>query len=107
MTFVINVLGWIGAASLLCAYWLVSTQTVTGDSITYQGMNFLGAILVLANSLYYGAYPSVGVNAAWIAIGAYALARHLFHARHKQPSRIVVVAAVIVTSGLVLRAVRL
>jgi hypothetical protein len=37
-------------------------------------MNLLGAILVLVNSSYYGAYPSVVVNAAWIAIGAYALA---------------------------------
>jgi hypothetical protein len=76
MTFVIDVLGWIGAAALLSAYWLVSTQTARGDSRTYQGMNLLGATLVLVNSLYYGAYPSVGVNAAWIAIGTYALARH-------------------------------
>ena len=45
-----------------------------GDSTTYQGMNLPGAILVLVNSSYYGAYPSVGVNVAWIAIGVYALA---------------------------------
>ena len=77
MTFAINVLGWIGAAALLLAYWLVSTQRVTGYSRAYQGMNLLGALLVLANSLYYGAYPSVGVNAAWLAIGAYTMARHV------------------------------
>ena len=76
MTFAINVLGWIGVAALLSAYWLVSTQKATGNSRTYQGMNLLGATLVLVNSLYYGAYPSVGVNAAWIAIGAYTLAKH-------------------------------
>ncbi len=80
MTLAINVLGWLGVAALLCAYWLVSTQKTMGDSRTYQGMNLLGATLVLANSLYYGAYPSVGVNAAWIAIGAYALAKHDSHA---------------------------
>jgi hypothetical protein len=84
MTFLINVLGWIGAAALLSAYWLVSSQKVTGSSRTYQGMNLLGATLVLVNSLYYGAYPSVGVNAAWIAIGAYALATHVFHAKSGQ-----------------------
>ena len=60
MTFAINVLGWIGAAALLSAYWLVSTQKVTGNSRTYQGMNLLGATLVLANSLYYGVYPIGG-----------------------------------------------
>jgi hypothetical protein len=80
MTLAINVLGWIGAAALLTAYWLVSTQKTTGNSRTYQGVNLLGATLVLVNSLYFGAYPSVGVNAAWIAIGAYTLAKHLSHA---------------------------
>ena len=73
MSFAVNVLGWVGVVALLSAYWLVSTQKARGDSTTYQGMNLLGAILVLVNSSYYGAYPSVGVNAAWIAIGAYAL----------------------------------
>jgi len=73
MTFAVNVLGWVGVVALLSAYWLVSTQKAMGDSTTYQGMNLLGAVLVLVNSSYYGAYPSVGVNAAWIAIGAYAL----------------------------------
>lgn len=77
MTSAVDVLGWVGVVALLSAYWLVSTQKATGDSRTYQWMNLLGAMLVLVNSSYYGAYPSVGVNAAWIAIGAYALARHL------------------------------
>jgi len=62
MTFVLNVLGWIGVAALLFAYWLVSTQKARGNSRTYQGLNLIGAALVLLNSLYYGAYPSVGVN---------------------------------------------
>jgi hypothetical protein len=54
MTFAINVLGWIGVAVLLSAYWLVSTQKATGNSRTYQGLNLFGAALVLANSLYFG-----------------------------------------------------
>lgn len=76
MTIAIDVLGWIGAGALLAAYWLVSTRRTAGNSWIYQGMNFLGAMLVLVNSLYYGAYPSVGVNAAWLAIGVYSLAKH-------------------------------
>jgi hypothetical protein len=81
MTFAINVLGWMGVAVLLAAYWLVSTEQTTGHSRTYQGMNLLGATLVLVNSSYYGAYPSVGVNAVWIAIGAYTLTKHMSLAR--------------------------
>ena len=84
MTFVINVFGWIGVAALLFAYWLVSTQKATGNSRTYQGLNLSGAVLVLVNSLYYGAYPSVGVNAAWIVIGAYAVAKHASHPTTRQ-----------------------
>jgi hypothetical protein len=80
MTFAINLFVWIGAAALLTAYWLVSTGKAPGNSNTYQGMNLLGAVLVLVNSLYYGAYPSVGVNAVWIAIGAYTLAKHVYQA---------------------------
>jgi hypothetical protein len=89
MTFAVNVLGWVGVVALLSAYWLVSTQKAMGDSRTYQGMNLLGAVLVLVNSSYYGAYPSVGVNAAWIAIGVYTLATRLptMPGRHLEPHR--------------------
>ena len=52
MTFAVNVLGWVGVVALLSAYWLVSTQKAMGNSRTYQGMNLLGAMLVLLNSLY-------------------------------------------------------
>jgi hypothetical protein len=90
MTFAINVLGWVGVVTLLAAYWLVSTQKATGDSRTYQAMNLFGAILVLVNSSYYGAYPSVGVNAAWIAIGAYTLAKYppTIRGRHYEPNHV-------------------
>jgi hypothetical protein len=96
MTFAVNVLGWVGVVTLLAAYWLVSTQKATGDSRTYQGMNLLGAILVLVNSSYYGAYPSVGVNAAWIAIGAYTLAKYppTIRGRHFEPNHVDGTAAV-------------
>ena len=77
MTVAVNVLGWVGVVALLSAYWLVSTQKTNGDSRMYQGLNLLGAVLVLVNSSYYGAYPSVGVNAAWIAIGVYTLVTRL------------------------------
>ena len=81
MTFAIN-RAWMdwGCRSSLCLLARLNTNKSTGNSRTYQGMNLLGATLVLVNSLYYGAYPSVGVNAAWLAIGAYTLAKHVSHA---------------------------
>jgi hypothetical protein len=63
-----NILGWTGAALLLLAYWLVSTKRAEGDSFLYQFLNISGALLLIINSWYFGAYPSVGVNVAWTGI---------------------------------------
>jgi hypothetical protein len=64
--------GWIGVALLLIAYALVSTRRLAGDSTIYQVLNVAGSVLLIINSFFYGAYPSVGVNIAWIAIALYA-----------------------------------
>jgi len=73
MAVFINLLGWTGAAALLSAYWMVSTGRTDGAAMSYQTLNLIGSVLVLMNSLYYGAYPSVAVNGAWIVIGVYAI----------------------------------
>jgi hypothetical protein len=65
--------GWIGVALLLIAYTLVSMRRLAGDSTIYQLLNVAGSILLIINSFFYGAYPSVGINAAWIAIALSAL----------------------------------
>jgi len=64
----IDILGWIGAVALLGAYGLVSTKKWPGDSLRYQSLNVLGAILLIINSAYYGAIPSVVVNVVWVSI---------------------------------------
>ena len=69
----IDLLGWAGAAALLSAYWMVSTRRTDGAAMSYQALNLIGSALVLMNSLYYGAYPSVAVNGVWIVIGVYAI----------------------------------
>ncbi len=71
----IEIGGWIGTAALLLAYGLVSTRRLAGDSTPYQALNLLGGSLVLVNSFYHGAMPSVAVNVFWVAIGLYALGR--------------------------------
>jgi len=71
----IDVVGWLGVACLLIAYGLVSTRKLEGDSSTYQVMNLVGSALLIINSTYYGAFPSVGVNVAWIGIAFFTLVR--------------------------------
>ena len=75
MKLLIDILGWIGAAALLIAYGLVSSKRLQGDSLVYQFLNLAGSALLIANSFYYGAYPSVSVNTIWIAIAIFTLWR--------------------------------
>jgi len=71
----IDIVGWIGAAVLLLAYGLLSTRKTGSDSAVYQWLNLAGSALLVVNSLFYGAYPSSGVNIVWISIALYALFR--------------------------------
>ncbi|MCX6081710.1 MAG: hypothetical protein NTW32_19460 [Chloroflexi bacterium] len=73
--FFINVIGWAGAALVLIAYGLLSIEWMNGKSISYQTLNVAGALLLVINSYYLGAYPSVGVNIAWVGIAALTLFR--------------------------------
>jgi hypothetical protein len=74
----VDIAGWAGVAALLLAYGLVSLRRVAGDSLLYQLLNVIGGALLIVNSFYYGAFPSVGINVAWIVIGVLALVRIRF-----------------------------
>jgi len=71
----IDIVGWIGAVALLLAYGLVSTRKLQGDSGIYQVFNFIGAAFLMANSFFYGAFPSAAVNIVWISIAVFAVLR--------------------------------
>jgi hypothetical protein len=71
----IDILGWVGTILFLVAYALVSMKKVEGDSVLYQGMNIVAGALLVINTLYLRAYPSAGLNVAWIGIGMATLGR--------------------------------
>ncbi len=71
----IDILGWVGAAALLVAYFLVSTKRVKGTDRSYQALNAFGSVFLLINTFYYGAYPSSFVNLLWLGIAGWALVR--------------------------------
>jgi len=70
-----DLLGWVGTILYLIAYYLVSIKKVEGDSFSYQSMNIVAGVLLVINTFYWRAYPSLGLNAAWIAIGLFTLGR--------------------------------
>jgi len=60
-----DICGWIGAICVLVAYFLISTGRFQKENRYYHLLNLLGAILLVFNTLYLGAYPSAFVNVIW------------------------------------------
>lgn len=81
MTIAIEIIGWAGAALILLAYILLSTERLTGRSRAYQWMNVVGALCFVANSGWNGAIPSAALNVVWMAIGMVTLWRVRAEAR--------------------------
>jgi hypothetical protein len=53
-----------------------------GDSAAFQLLNISGSILLAANTIFYGSYPSTFVNLIWAGIAAFSIAM-----RKRAPSR--------------------
>lgn len=64
-----DLLGWIGAAGVLAAYFLLTTGRWTSSSLSYQLSNvvFAGALVVWAVSAR--AWQPVLINAVWVVVG--------------------------------------
>lgn len=73
----IEVVGWAGAILILFAYLLLSAGKFTGQSLTYQAMNVVGAAGFVINGWWHGALPSATLNVLWLMIGLFASIRIL------------------------------
>jgi hypothetical protein len=69
---VVEVIGWVGAGSLLLAYGLLSAKKISAGG-TYQLLNLAGAIGLAVNAVAHGAWPSACLNLIWLLIGLFAL----------------------------------
>jgi hypothetical protein len=74
----INIIGWIGTILYLIAYGMVSAKKVEGDSWFYQGLNLIAGTLLIVNTMYLHAYPSAGLNIAWVAIAILTLGQKVW-----------------------------
>jgi hypothetical protein len=71
----IEFVGWAGAGMILLAYLLLSAGRLEARSVTYQGLNLIGAIAFVINSGWNGAIPSATLNVVWAGIAVFALVR--------------------------------
>lgn len=75
---IINILGWAGTIIYLIAYGLISAKKVEGDSWLYQGLNIVAGTFLIINTIYLRAYPSAGLNIAWVGIAFITLSRKIW-----------------------------
>jgi hypothetical protein len=71
----VELAGWLGAGALLGAYVLVSSGRLAARGHVFQLINLAGATGLVINGAWHDAWPSVGLNVVWIAVGLAALTR--------------------------------
>ena len=69
-----DAIGWAGAAFLLVAYAMISSKKLEADSTAYQFLNIIGSLFLVANTIFYRAYPSSFVNVIWAGIAIFSIA---------------------------------
>ena len=73
MKLALDICGWIGSIMIVTGFFLVSNGKVEAKTNTFQIINIFGAACIGLNAYYYGALPSVGLNAVWVLIGVAAM----------------------------------
>jgi hypothetical protein len=71
----VEIVGWAGAILILFAYLLLSAGWLSGQSLTYQVLNVVGAAGFIVNGWWHGALPSATLNVLWLMIGLFAAIR--------------------------------
>ena len=77
MEIFIQVVGWVGAILVLLAFYLVSNNKISSQSLYYQLMNFFGSVFVGINVFYLAAWPSLGIQVVWGTIAFLAIGKLL------------------------------
>lgn len=72
----VEIVGWFGTVLLVIAYGVVSAQKKK-PTLTYQVLNGVGAVALIINGAWHGAWPSVGLNLVWFVIALVAIGAHL------------------------------
>ncbi|WP_299551537.1 hypothetical protein [Seonamhaeicola sp.] len=68
-----EIIGWLGSASYLISYFLLSINKLKSNSVTYQLMNVIGAICLIASAYSSKDRPNLFTNLVWMCIGITAI----------------------------------
>lgn len=70
-SYLVTVLGSIGAGSLLVAFILLNARKIQSNSYTYETLNLAGAVILIVYSYLISSYPFLVLNIVWFLEGIY------------------------------------
>jgi len=69
-----EIAGWYGALAIIGAYFMISFNFISSDTLFYQLLNLTGAIGILVISIVKKTKQTVLLNIFWAAIAIFAIA---------------------------------
>ncbi len=72
-----DILGTLGVAVIIVAYFLLQTGRLQSEQLSYSVMNGVGAVLILISLYYDFNFPSFVVEFFWLLISLYGIVRYL------------------------------
>lgn len=70
---IIEIVGWYGVAAILTAYFLLSFDYTSSDSIVFQLLNLSGAVGIIIDAWKDKNYQPVLLNIVWAVIAVIAI----------------------------------
>ncbi|MGB0907879.1 MAG: CBU_0592 family membrane protein [Maricaulaceae bacterium] len=77
MEHTINIIGLIGVAFVLYAYFLIQTEKVTIKSLPFSLYNLIGSVLITVSLFFNFNLASFVIEVFWIAISLYGVVKVL------------------------------
>jgi len=74
----VEILGWIGSLCVLVAYVLNMNKKLATDTVAYYALNIVGSGLLIVNTAFHRAFPSMVINIVWVIVPVVTIVRHHF-----------------------------
>jgi hypothetical protein len=74
---ILTSIGWLGVVLCTVGYLLLSTKVIKAESRSFQVLNIVGGLCLVATAVDSNDMPNAVANLLWMFIGVYALGRQL------------------------------
>lgn len=77
LSIIITSIGWTGVVLCTLGYLLLSMKVIDAESLSFQLLNIIGGLCLVATAVETRDLPNAAANILWMFIGVYALGRQL------------------------------